>query len=120
LEWTKTLGGAEEDRFYAVAVTLDGGIAAVGDTYSDGGNFGPAKGGRDAVVARFGPDGELEWTKTLGGADDDWFNEVAVAPDGGLAISGTTISDGGDLGPTKGESDAVVARFDQNGELAPS
>jgi hypothetical protein len=118
LQWTKTLGGTDDDGFYAVAVTPDGGLAAAGNTYSDGGDFGPAKGESDAVVARFGPDGELQWAKTLGGTDYDVFGAVAVTPDGGIAAAGATNSDGGDFGPAKGDTDAVVARFGPDGELA--
>jgi hypothetical protein len=101
-----------------VAVTPDGGLAATGYTSSGDGDFGPAKGEEDAVVARFRPDGKHQWTKTLGGTGDDWFSAVAVTPDGGLAATGGTRSGGGDFGPAKGGSDAVVARFGPDGEPA--
>ncbi|MDR0594399.1 MAG: hypothetical protein LBG60_14345, partial [Bifidobacteriaceae bacterium] len=115
--FTKTLGGTGDDRFDAVAVTPDGGLAAAGTTSSGDGDFGPAKGEEDAVVARFRPDGKLHCTKTLGGTGYEWFGAVAAAPDGGLAAAGRTESVYGDFGSAKGGSDAVLARFGPDGDL---
>jgi outer membrane protein assembly factor BamB len=119
LVWSKTLGGTDVEVFGAVAAAADGGAIAAGVTASGDGDFGPVKGEGDAVVARFGPDGELDWSKSLGGLGRDYFGAVAAAADGGAIAAGFTDSGDGDFGPVKGEGDAVVARFGPDDEFAP-
>jgi outer membrane protein assembly factor BamB len=115
--YPKTLGGLSQDEFGAVAAAADGGAIAAGFTDSGDGDFGPVKGEADAVVARFGPDGELVWSNAPGGTGWDQFNAVAAAADGGAIAAGFTDSGDGDFGPVKGEADAGVARFGPDGEL---
>ena len=50
--WTKTLGGAYNDRAYSVVQTPDSGFAIVGNTYSYG------AGGSDAFFLKLKPNGE--------------------------------------------------------------
>jgi hypothetical protein len=62
LTWAKTLGGSEDDRFDAVAVTSDGGLIATGLTSSADGDFpaGHSDDNYDAVIARFNVEQDLE------------------------------------------------------------
>ena len=50
--WTRTLGGANDDRAYSVVQTPDSGFAIVGNTYSYG------AGGSDAFFLKLKPNGE--------------------------------------------------------------
>ncbi|MDR2453745.1 MAG: hypothetical protein LBD51_04195 [Bifidobacteriaceae bacterium] len=122
LTWAKTLGGEAPDVFTALAVAPDGGFAAVGWTYSPGGDFPPATSHdqADAVIARFTAEGDLVWARALGGAFSDFFEAVALAPDGGFVAAGNTYSSGGGDFPPAKESeygDALIARFTPEGEL---
>ena len=117
VDWQRHLGGTGADTFTGVAVTGDGSIVVVGATASTDGDFPPAKGDRDAVVARINPDGTLAWAKTYGGTDTDWFSSVAVAADGTITAAGSTDSTDGDFPPTKGGGDALIVHLDANGNL---
>jgi hypothetical protein len=103
--WLARIAGAGYESAIDVAALTGGGAAAVGTfgfiapgeedpgtaTVVDGhGDETPlvSAGGGDAFAARFGPDGELAWIATAGGAGIDLAYAVAVRPDGSIAIAG--------------------------------
>jgi len=110
-------GGLNYDQFYSVAIAPDGGLIAAGTTFSKDGDFPSSHGGDDALLARFTPDGTLQWAKTMGGTDDDGFFSVAVAPDGSLIAAGGTASRDGDFPASHGIDDALLAWFAPDGTL---
>jgi len=89
--WTRTYGGADEDRCYSLDVTQDGGFILTGSTRSFGlGNW-------DVYVIRTNPSGDTLWTKTFGRTDWDWGYSVREISDGGYILTGyTTPIDSGD------------------------
>ncbi|MDR0591867.1 MAG: hypothetical protein LBG60_01135 [Bifidobacteriaceae bacterium] len=115
--FTRAFGGGRNDWFNAAAVTLDGDYVAAGQTYSDDGDFPPRHGDVDALLARFDAGGDQLWAKTLGGSSADAFNTLMATADGGFIAAGYTYSDDGDFPRSRGEEDAVVARFDATGEM---
>ena len=110
-------GGTGNDNFYSVAESLDGSIIAAGDTSSADGSFAPSKGGRDALLVKYGADGVRQWMQTGGGSKDDWFNSVAVAGDGSVIAAGGTASSDGSFPPTKGYENALLVKYDADGTL---
>ncbi len=70
--------------------TNDGGYIATG--YIS--NFGA--GGDDIYLVKTNNNGNVEWTKTFGGGDDDDANYVVQTSSGGYAIGGVTLSYGGE------------------------
>ncbi|MDR2254251.1 MAG: hypothetical protein LBD97_10445 [Bifidobacteriaceae bacterium] len=117
LIWSTALGGTDASEFFAVGAAVDGGIVAVGQTSSVDGDFDPSAGGYDGLVARFDTDGNLLWSKTVGGAGDDSFFAMVTTADGGVIAAGATASADGDLPPSQGGGDALLVRFDADGEL---
>jgi len=92
LSWVRQLGGAGEDKAFAVAADATG--AYVVGTAGAALPGTQALGGYDGWLARYTDAGALSWVTALGGADDDRLNGVAVTT-GGLAV--VTGSAGGDL-----------------------
>lgn len=83
--WAKTFGGPAGDGFNSVQQTADGGYIAAGytnfTTYWD----------RDAMLVKTDALGNQQWVMTLGNpADDEVFNSVQQAPDGGYVVAGNT------------------------------
>jgi len=111
-------GGSDADAFSSIAQAGNGDIIAVGDTYSSDGDFPTTHGERDAVVARFSPDGVLKWSRTFGGSGATYFTSVVVVPDGSIIVAGATASQDGDFPAHQGGTyDAVVARLTPDGDL---
>jgi hypothetical protein len=105
LQWTKTIGGPDDEIGYSLIQTSDGGYAITGFTKS----FGA---GRDDIyVVKLDANGNLQWTKTIGGPDDEIGHSLIQTSDGGYAIAGYTPSFGA------GSGDVYVVKLDANGNL---
>jgi len=121
LAWARAYGGSGADQFDSVTVGPDGGIVAAGYTGSTNGDFPITEGVNDGVVARIDPDGSLAWGKAYGGLDwgkdygdrgVDYFNSVAVAPDGSVVVGGLSM-----LLDEASKTDAVMIRLSADGGL---
>jgi len=105
LQWTKTIGGKGWDVGISLIQTSDGGYAITGLTQSFG------AGGADVYVVKLDASGNLQWTKTFGGKNDDGGISLVQTSDGDYAIAGSTRSFGA------GEADVYVVKLDANGNL---
>jgi hypothetical protein len=91
-EWNEIFGGASGDHGESVAQTSDGGYVIAGDSYSFGGTG-------EVYLVKTDVSGNEEWSNTFGGEyASDAGHSVAVAPDGGYVIAGTTYSYGAGYG----------------------
>lgn len=63
LKWAETIGGYNNEIGMSIIQTNDGGFALLGNTHSFG------AGGSDFLLVKLDLEGNLEWAKTLGGAD---------------------------------------------------
>ncbi|HET7630068.1 MAG TPA: hypothetical protein VFK03_01720, partial [Candidatus Saccharimonadales bacterium] len=107
--WSKAFGAAAGDDYgWSVVATSDGGyaLAGYGNSYTSAGN--------DVFLARFDKDGNLLWTRTWGGAYNDYVSSVSLTSDGGYALTGYTASYG--TNPGAG-FDAFLIKFDSAGDL---
>lgn len=88
IDWAKTYGGASNDYGYSGEQTSDGGYIIIGETQSFG------NGGDDVYLIKTDSVGDIVWTKTYGGTDDDTGESIQQTSDGGYIISGYTTSFG--------------------------
>ena len=97
----------ESDFFFVPAFSLvatsDGGCTLAGCT----GVFG----GVDVCLIKTNSLGNVEWNQTYGGPDWDWVTSLAVTPDGGYALAGTTDSSGA------GSYDFWLVKADDSGNM---
>jgi len=105
LQWTKTIGGPGDEIGFSLIQTSDGGYAIAGSTFSFG------AGGEDVYVVKLDANGNLQWTKTIGGPKREWGSSLIQTSDGGYAIAGTTTSFGA------GQLDVYVVKLDASGNL---
>ncbi len=104
LQWTRTIGGPASEIGNSLIQTSDGGYAITGKTESFG------AGAVDVYVVKLDAKGNLQWTKTIGGENDDRGLSLIQTSDGGYAIAGYTESFGA------GGDDVYVVKLDKNGD----
>jgi hypothetical protein len=102
--WTKTHGGEFFDIGNAIQQTSDGGYFIPGYTYSF------ETDSYDVFFLRTDSEGEILWTRSHGGFEDDIGQSGQQTFDGGYIIAGYTWSFG------QGDRDAYIVRTDSNGD----
>lgn len=109
LQWKKIFGGTGSDWGDYVEQTSDGGYKVVGYTNSFG------AGGFDMYVLKVSSTGNLQWSKTYGGAGKEgssqWGISGKITTDGGLMICANTDSYGA------GSHDVLLIKTDSIGNL---
>ena len=102
LIWQKTYGGLDWDFAYAVKTTAGGDSLIIGgSTYS----FGYGK--MDGYIVKTDLNGNFDWQKTYGGAEDDEFKSFVLTYNNQYAFAGTTKS----MGDVKGDCWLVKTRL---------
>jgi len=84
MQWSRTYGGTADDYANVLVQTSDGGYALAGYTTSYG------AGGADFWLIKTDSAGNLQWSKTYGGAYTDIANALIQTADGGYALAGLT------------------------------
>ena len=105
--WSKTYGGANVDRAYAMIKTNEGGYAMVGTTNSFGAGI------INAFVVKTDGDGNLLWNQTYSGLGQGIADAIVQASDNGYAITGYSYS----LDESGGGLAAWVLKTDFSGVL---
>ena len=102
--WIQVIGGSSDDMAYSVARNSDGGFIVAGATYSFG------AGVPNAYVIRTDSLGDTLWTRTYGGAGEDYAFSARQTADSGFIICGTTYSYGA------GQSDIYLVKTNAAGD----
>ncbi|MBA3648664.1 MAG: T9SS type A sorting domain-containing protein [Chitinophagales bacterium] len=105
LTWTKTIGGSADDYGKFIALTHDGNIVLGATTNSYG------AGDNDFFLVKADFDGNVLWTKTIGGIANDDMWSMHVTTDGGFIMTGVTFSYG------NGKGDCYLAKADAVGDV---
>ncbi len=95
-------------------------VDANGNVYMLGnatGNFGNQlnQGTQDVYLTKYDSAGNLQWTKLLGSAGSASGYSMALNPNGGVAVAGSTTADLSTTAIANGNTDSFVAKYDANG-----
>ncbi len=104
--WNRTFRETYDEIAYSLIQTLDGGYALAGSTDSIG------AGNHDFWLVKTDADGNMQWSRTYGGSQDDAAWCVVQAHDGGFAVAGETRSTG-----SAGGYDFWLVKVDAAGNL---
>ncbi len=115
--WQKTFGGSDEDAFYSIKETNDGGFITVGYTVSNNGDVTGNHGNGDIWLVKLTSTGDITWQKTLGGTGYDDCNNIQLTNDGNYIIGGYTFSNNGDVIGQHGFGDYWIVKIDNNGAI---
>jgi len=102
--WTKTYGGSNYEKATSVVQTSNKELIVAGCTYSFG------AGGSDIYVLKLTSMGDTIWTRTCGGAFDDFGYSVSLTADNKYIVTGSSK-------PTSsGRPDVYIQKLDAAGE----
>lgn len=103
-QWSKALGGANNDWGYSIQQTFDKGfiVALSSNSYGNG--------GYDAVLMKRDSLGNHQWTKSYGGNDWDFAYDVVQTYDSGYVFCGETYNN------TQGFSDIWIVKTNKSGD----
>lgn len=90
IQWTKLIGGSENDGIYDIKPEKDGYIA-VGYSSSNDGNIMENHGRKDLLLVKLDTNGNMLWQKNIGGSGDEEGYIVQVVSDGYI-VGGYTVS----------------------------
>jgi ribosomal protein S16 len=119
--WARPMGGASGDYGYDIAVDAGGNAYATGlfsGTADFGGESLTSAGDYDVFVVKVDSDGNVVWTRQMGGTgwDEGW--DVAVGSDGAVYATGFfngTADFGAESFTSAGSADIFVAKLDSDG-----
>jgi hypothetical protein len=120
IQWKRVCGGANDEKPFGMVQTADGGYIVAGHSNSNNGDVSGHHGSlsfRDGWVFKLNASGVLQWQRSLGGSDEDFFQTVVATPDGGCLVGGYAKSSNGDLSGNHGGYDAWVGKLDSMGVL---
>jgi Secretion system C-terminal sorting domain/Domain of unknown function (DUF5122) beta-propeller len=103
LQWSKTVGGLNDDQAYSIIQTIDGGYAVAGWTTSFG------AGDWDMYIVKLDAGGTHQWSRTIGGTGRDVAESIIQTTDSGYAVAGYTSSFGAGLW------DMYIVKLDASG-----
>ncbi|MDR6551561.1 OmpL47-type beta-barrel domain-containing protein [Paenibacillus qinlingensis] len=111
-------GNNGSSLFNRIRQTSDGGLIAVGySSATDGDMAGLNKGSYDGIVVKYDVNLNVEWKKTFGGSNEDYFDDVQQTPDGGYVVFGRAFSTDGDPAPVVLNYAAVIVKYDAMGNI---
>jgi len=88
LQWTRTVGGTGFEEAFSVIETSDNGYGITGYTNSFG------AGSNDFYIVKLDISGKLQWSRTVGGTNNESAESIIQTTDGGFVIAGYTESFG--------------------------
>lgn len=127
VQWAGQIGGDKTETASALVTDSQGNLYVTGDFTSSNCLFGSLTltnaqaGDSDLFLAKFSPQGSLEWALSGSGTRDDVSRALALDSDGNVVIVGDFSSPaltlGGHVITNVGGTDVVVAKFSPDGQV---
>jgi len=130
IQWKKALGGSGNDLAQSIQQTIDGGYIVFGYTTSNDGDVSGNHGYVDYWMVKLNSSGTIQWQKTLGGTNQEGYNNIPNEVDGahsiqqtrdsGYILAGYSKSNDGDVSGNHGNFDYWVVKLGNCTLLQPT
>jgi hypothetical protein len=104
LQWSREYGGTDWDFGNSILQTPDLGFIIAGSSYNNQNNSS------DGLIIKLDSSGTLQWQKTAGTFNDDFYFDNCLTNDGGYIATGYSENGFG------GSTDLFVSKFNQFGD----
>ncbi|MBT0606956.1 hypothetical protein [Aequorivita echinoideorum] len=116
IDFVKTYGGSGTDEAVSFVQTTDGSFVILGNTMStDGDIVDKSTPDNDFWLLKISSTGNIIWSKTFGGTDNDNAARITKTSDGGFLLSGFTTSNDGDVDSNFGFQDYWIVKVSSEG-----
>lgn len=116
IDYIKTFGGSGIDEAISVVEANDGNYMVLGNTRSSDGDITDKSGSdNDFWLLKVSKTGDIIWSKTYGGSNDENAARITKTNDGGYLLSGYTSSNDGDVSGNNGFQDYWILKIDASG-----
>jgi hypothetical protein len=115
--WTETVGGERDDTGKKLLIDSNNDLLILGASNSQDIHGASTHGSLDVLVIRMSTSGSLKSIHTYGGSHYEEAASILQKPDGNYIVSGTTLSNDGDILGNKGQADVWLFELDQTGAL---
>ena len=117
--WKKLIGGSQDEVGHVITQTSDSGFVVTGRTNSNNGDIPRIYGQyNDCFLLKLDRNGNIMWSKVIGGNDEDVGQSVTLTNDGGIIVTGYSGSNDGDFSEmNKRYWDVFVIKFDSIGNI---
>ncbi|MDB4108147.1 hypothetical protein N9551_00875 [Flavobacteriaceae bacterium] len=109
--WEKTLGGTSFDVGRSISKTEDNGFLISGSSRSTDGNLTNNSGQNDAWVLKIDRSGGLDWQKTIGGSEIDFFYDTVELNNQTIVAVGDSSSSNENNLENKGFTDLLILKL---------
>lgn len=117
--WDKVYGSYRDDNGIQLIASEEGGCVFTAWPYEAGnGDIPSKKGERDVWACKLDANGEIVYSRVLGGSQDDYAGSVIGTADGGAIFQYGTLSSDFDIPYRIGEYDVVFHKLDAAGKTA--
>jgi uncharacterized repeat protein (TIGR01451 family) len=117
IEWKKTLGGSLNETPVSYYYNTDGTLIILGTTSSNDNDVSGNHGGTDIWICKLGTDGTIIWQKCFGGSNSESASNIIKAVDGTYVITGSTLSNDGNVTGNHGSRDLWIFDINESGTL---
>ena len=118
LQWTRSLGGSNDDYISSITKTPDGGYIAAGTSNSADGDVTINNGNSDFWIVKLSAAGSIQWQKSYGGSGYDSATSIQQTTDGGYIVAGRTSSNDINVSGNHGGYDVWIIKLDASGNLS--
>jgi uncharacterized delta-60 repeat protein len=106
IQWSRAIGGTNNDVAFSIQQTSDGGYIVAGHA------FGFGAGGYDSLIIKLDSSGNIQWSRAIGGTNNDETLSIQQTSDGGYIVAGNTLSFGA------GDWDVLIIKLDSSGNIS--
>lgn len=117
IEWLKTYGGSMYDYVNCLYYTKDSNFILAGRTTSNDYDIDTNRGNSDAWIIKLDIKGDIIWSYTYGGTNNDEFVDIKEYDEENFIVLGFSSSSDGDLDTNKGNIDQWALIINQDGKL---
>ncbi len=117
IEQEHNYGGSEHDRGDAVIQSSDGGYVIAGGSMSADQDLDSNQGHWDQWVLKLDASGDVQWSKSFGGAGYDNATDIVETDAGNLYVVGRSESDSIHIPGNHGEGDITLFKLSKSGDI---